>query len=133
MMSNSNQKSNGWEQGVSIKRRRRSVEEKREIAEASLKPGASIRAVAEAHGVHPSQVGKWRRLYRGGSSRKTPAPALLAVRVRDDVPQGEMTRASQSKANQHGIIHIEFARARVSIEGTADETTLQAILEYLAG
>jgi transposase-like protein len=130
-MSNSNQKSNGPEQEAAIRRRRRSDEEKREIAEASLKPGASVRAVAEAYGVHPSQVGKWRRLYRGGSSRKT--PALLAVRVTDDAPQCQRSRASRSKANQHGIIHIEFPRARMSIEGTADGATLRAVLECLAG
>jgi transposase len=133
MMSSWNQKGNGSEQGVPIKRRRRSAEEKREIAEASLKPGASVRAVAEAYGVHPSQVGKWRRLYRGGSLRKAPAAGLLAVRVTDDTPQDEMNCASKCKANQHGIIHIEFASARVSIEGTADVTTLRAVLECLAG
>lgn len=132
-MSNSNQKSSGsTPEGVS-RRRRRSVEEKREIAEASLKPGASVRAVAEAYGVYPSQVGKWRRLYRGGSTRREPASQLLAVRVADDAPQGKMSRASQSKAEQHGIIHIEFARARVSIEGVADGTVLRAVLECLAG
>jgi len=133
MMSNSNQKSNGPEQEAVIRRRRRSAEEKREIAEASLKPGASVRAVAEAYGVHPSQVGKWRRLHRRASSRKTPAPALLAVRVTDDAPNDQKSRALQSKANQHGIIRIEFASVRVSIEGVADGTTLRAVLECLAG
>lgn len=132
-MNSSNQKGSGSEQDVPVKRRRRSAEEKREIAEASLKPGASVRAVAEAYGVHPSQVGKWRRLYRGSISRKAPAPALLAVRVADDAPHGQISGVSKSKANQHGIIHIEFARARVSIEGTVDGTTLRAVLESLAG
>lgn len=133
MMNNSNEKNNGPAHEAAVRRRRRSTEEKREIAEASLKPGASVRAVAEAYGVHPSQVGKWRRLYRGGSSRKTRMPALLAVRVTEDAPKDQMTRASQSKANQHGIIHIEFAGARVSIEGVADAITLRAVLECLAG
>lgn len=111
MMGNSKQKSNGLEQEAAIRRRRRSAEEKREIAEASLRPGASVRAVSEAYGVHPSQVGKWRRLYRGGSSRKIPVPALLAVRVTDDAPQRQMSRASELKAEQHGIIRIQFAVA----------------------
>ncbi len=82
------------------KRRRRSAEEKHEIAEASLKPGASVRKVAEAYGVHPSQVGKWRRLYRSGSLRKAQPPALLAVRVTDNAQQNETSRASKSKANE---------------------------------
>jgi transposase-like protein len=121
------------ERQVPIKRRRRSAGEKREIAEASLKSGASVHAVAEAYGVHPSQVGKWRRSYRSGSLQKAPASALLAVRVSDDDTQGQPNRAAKSKTNQHGIIHIEFASARVSIEGTADGTTLRAVLECLAG
>jgi transposase len=133
-MSNSNHRSNGSEQEATIRRRRRSVEEKREIAEASLKPGASVRAVAEAYGVHPSQVGKWRRLYRGGSSRKVQAPALLPVSVTDDAPKKQLSRGTQSIANQHGIIRIEFAGgARVSIEGIVDGTMLRAVLASLAG
>jgi len=73
-MSSLSQKGNGSEQRVAPKRRRRSVEEKCAIAEASLKPGTSVREVAEAYGVHPSQVGKWRRLYRSEAVDDTPAP-----------------------------------------------------------
>jgi transposase len=133
MMSDSNQKGKGSEQETPIKRRRRSAEEKREIAQASLKLGASVREVAEAYGVHPSQVGKWRRLYRSGGLGNASAPGLLAVRVSDDAQHGQTSCASKPKHNQHGIIHVELARARVSIEGTADAATLRAVLECLAG
>ena len=91
-MSSSNQKGNGSEQKPERKRRRRSAEEQRAIAEASLKPGISVREVAEGFGVHPSQVGKWRRLYRSGPATDVPAPALLAVRVIDSPAQDQTGR-----------------------------------------
>ena len=125
-MNSTNQKVNGSE--PKPRRRMRSVEEKREIAEASMKAGSSISEVAERYGVHSSQVRKWRRLHRNGALGNGSAPALLAVRVDDSVKQ----TGSRSKAAERGIIHIELARARVSIEGTADATTLRAVLECLA-
>jgi transposase-like protein len=106
---------------------------RRTIAEASLRPGTSARKVAEQYGVHPSQVGKWRRLYRKGGLESMPAPGMLAVCVTDDVQPDQTSRSLKSKVNGHGMIHIEFARARVSIEGIVDAATLQAVLVSLAG
>jgi hypothetical protein len=51
----------------------------------------------------------------------------------DGVEQDETGAASKQKGKRTGSIHIEFARARVSIEGTADAATLCAVLECLAG
>jgi transposase-like protein len=126
MMNSTNQKVNGAE--PKRQRRMRSVEEKREIAEASMKAGASISEVAERYGAHSSQVRKWRRLYRNGALGSGSAPALLAVRVDESAEQ----TGSRSKAAERGIIHIELARARVSIEGTADAAAVRAVLECLA-
>ena len=131
-MSVSNQKGNELENAVK-KRHWRSAEERRTIAEASLKPGISVKEVAEEYGVHPSQIGKWRRLYRKGSLGSTSAPALLAVRVTEDVQPDQRSRPSKSKVNGHGMIYIELARARVSIEGVVDAVTLQTVLASLAG
>jgi transposase-like protein len=57
-MSTLNQTAHGSEQERKAKWLRRSAEEKRRIAEASLTPGASVHEVAQAYRVHPSQVGK---------------------------------------------------------------------------
>ncbi len=43
------------------RRQKRSASEKKRIVEASFKPGASVRAVAEAHGLHPTQLYKGTR------------------------------------------------------------------------
>jgi transposase len=132
MMNVSNQKGNELENPAK-KRHWRSAEERRAIAEASLKPGISVREVADEYGVHPSQIGKWRRLYRRGSLGSAPAPAMLAVRVTEDAQPGHRSRPSKSKVNGHGMIHIELARARVSIEGMVDAATLQTVLASLVG
>jgi transposase-like protein len=83
--------------------------------------------------VHPSQVGKWGRLYRKGGLGSRSGTAMLAVRVTDEAQPDHTNRSSKSKVNGRGMIHIEFAKARVSIEGMVDAATLQAVLASLAG
>jgi transposase len=51
----------------SLKRLRRTREEKRRIVEATFVPGASIARVAREHGVNANQVFQWRHEYRKGS------------------------------------------------------------------
>ena len=43
-------------------RRFRSKQERRQIVEETLKPGASVSLVARAHDVNANQVFKWRKL-----------------------------------------------------------------------
>ena len=132
-MSNASQKLDGAERKPEPRRRRRTIKERREIAEASLKPGTTVRDVAETYEVHPSQIRKWRRLYRNGQLGDAPAPAMLAVRIAEGLEPEKRSRASKPQRNQDGAIHIEFARARVSIEGRADAAMVRAVLECLAG
>jgi transposase-like protein len=82
--------------------------------------------------VHPSQIGKWRRLYRNGQLGDAAAPAMMAVHIAEEEPK-KRSRGSNLQRNQAGAIHIEFARARVSIEGRADAAMVRAVLECLAG
>ena len=51
---------------VEAKRRRRSVQERRQIVGETLAPGALVARVARAHGVNANQVFWWRTLYRRG-------------------------------------------------------------------
>ena len=132
-MSNASQKLDGTERKPEPRRRRRSIKERREIAEASLKPGTTVRDVAEAYEVHPSQIGKWPRLYRNGQLGNAASPAMLAVRIAKEAEPKERSRGSNLQRNEAGAIHIEFARARVSIQGRADAAMVRAVLECLAG
>ena len=132
-MSSASQKADGAERKPAARRRRRTIKERHEIARASLKPGATVRDVAEAYEVHPSQIRKWRRLYRNGQLGTAATPAMLAVRIAEGVEPEKSSRGSKPERNQNGAIHIEFARARVSIEERADAAMVRAVLEYLAG
>lgn len=115
------------------KRRIYTPEVKREVAAAALKPGISIQKLAQAYGVHPSQVFKWRRWYRNELAGKETEPVLLPVRLRNGGEhKGAKPSAAASHVNQHGIIQIEFPNARVSVPGNADAATVRAVLECLA-
>jgi hypothetical protein len=71
------------------------------------------------------------REYRGELLEKKAPSALLPVRVNDSV-QEEQVHANPG-CIPHGTIQIQFARARVSIEGSVDAATVRAVLECLAG
>ena len=52
---------------ITIERRRRwSLSEKQEIVAETLTPGASVSAVAQRYGMHPSQLFAWRKAARDG-------------------------------------------------------------------
>lgn len=132
-MGSSNRNSGEAQQVIGERKRgKRPLEEKRAIVEASLQPGASVQQVAQAHGVHSSLVFKWRRLYRNGLFGNTPAATLLPVHVKDEVKHDSARPSSQQERHSRGSISIEFARARVNIEGIADAATVRAVLECLA-
>ena len=105
------------------KRGKRSESEKERIVEASFEPGASVKALAEAHGIHPTQVYRWRGEYRRNREGESGA-ALLPVRVSEESVQ-------HSRPTKCVTIHLEFLSARVRIE-SADRATVLAILERLA-
>jgi transposase len=52
-------------------RRLRTIEEKRQIVEETLKPGASVAMVAQAHGVNANLVFGWRKLHQNGLLDRT--------------------------------------------------------------
>jgi len=53
---------------TSVQRRRRwSVEEKRNIVQETFLPGMNLSIAARKHGINPSQLFKWRRLMEEGA------------------------------------------------------------------
>jgi len=68
-----------------------SEETRQRVMEATLAPGASVKEIAQAHGVRPSLVDDWRKKYgRKSRTRKTTAVNLLPVTV---------TEARESRSN----------------------------------
>jgi transposase len=119
---------------VTEKRVRRSKQERRRIVEATMGTGVSIARVARANGVNANQVYAWRRLYEKGLLGPSGnQAALVPVRITDANVPGTLSD-SVNRGNRHtssGAIQIDFARARVQIEGTPEPATLRTVLECL--
>lgn len=108
-------------------RRHRSRQERREIAEESLQPGASVAVIARAHGVNANQVFHWRKLLREGRlDVNQPAAQLMPVHITE--PPADKPGATHQQA---GVIQIELGRVRIRIEGSVDRENLRTILEHL--
>ena len=129
---------------VEAKRRRRSVQERRQIVEETLAPGASVARVARAHGVNANQVFYWRTLYRRGHLGEAAAGAALLPVTISDATVSEALAATASPGRRialavgpdhsaPGTIHIQLPKAKLRIEGTADASTLRVVLESLRG
>ena len=133
---------------VEAKRRRRSVQERRQIVDETLAPGTSVARVARAHGVNANQVFYWRTLYRRGRlGGEAVGAALLPVTISEPAVSGApavtpspsctITPESVLEPERHkvapGTIHIQLPKAQLRIEGRADASTLRAVLEMLRG
>ena len=106
----------------------RSKQERRQIVEETLKPGASVALVARAHGVNANQVFAWRRMYRDGQLESGTLTSLLPVQISDAIPTQSQRK---SKSMRRGVIDIDLGHARVRIEGVADPECVCAALQSL--
>lgn len=112
---------------VVVRRRHRSKRERREIAEESLRPGASVAVIARRHGINANQVFNWRKLLREGRLEEPHAPAqLIPVRLSDVVEDQHRPVRCYS-----GSIQVELGRARIRIEGSVDPENLRVLLGHL--
>jgi transposase len=121
-----------------VRRRRFTLEHKREIVEQSMKPGASVSRVARDHDVNTNQVFKWRRLREQGllgAGRK--AMPMLPVRIEDPaaeriIVQSPTPEARQSRAAQAGSMEIELRGGRVTVCGAVDCAALRVVIKMLS-
>src|SRR5436853_2836196 len=91
-------------------RRRWSRQERLQVVEETLQPGASVAVIARNDGVNANQVFHWRKLYKQGKlgNGKVPSVRLLPVKL-------------NSTAKEHaGSIHIKLDGADIQISGAAD-------------
>jgi transposase len=123
----------------SVRRRQfRSVEQKRQMVQETLVPGASVATIARRHGVNANQLFSWRRQYRRGVLELVNAPvseesALVPIAVAQIDAPDDQKMAATGESQNTGRIDIEFnGGRRVSVWGQADLVTLCAILrEFL--
>ena len=116
------------------RRKFRSIEQKRQMVQETLEPGASVAVIARRHGVNAKQLFSWRRQYKRGvlelvNASNAEEPVLVPVTVREiDAPQNHAI-AVASESENAGRIDIEFSGGRrVSVWGRADPETLCAVL-----
>jgi transposase len=114
------------------RRQRFSVEQKRQMVEATLVPGASVARVAREHGVNANQVFAWRGLYKQGLlvDRDVSGVRLLPIHIATvDEVDACATAPTQRTA---GSINLEFpGKALMTIEGSPDRESLRLVLERL--
>src|SRR5436190_11123887 len=90
-------------------RRFRSREERRQIVEETLKPGASVSVIARAHDVNTNQVFKWRKQYRDGRLDVVAASGtLLPVKISDTIAKLQPALQRAAKSKKTGIIDIDL-------------------------
>lgn len=100
------------------RRRRWSAEQRSQIVEESLVPGAVVAAVARRHDVHPSLVHAWRR-----EARRSSAEGMGFVPV---------TVAEKKPAMTGGLIEIDLGKGvRLRVDGGVDEEALSRVLRAL--
>jgi transposase len=110
-------------------RRWRSVSEKLEIVQLTLKPGASVAEVARAHGVNANQVFTWRRAFERGQLTEH-CSALIPVTVTST--EDAISEAEEAATPAGGAVNIELpGRALISVEHGADPSVIRAVLESL--
>lgn len=118
--------------GTGVRRRQfRSIEQKRQMVQETLKPGASVAIIARRHGINANQLFSWRRQFRGGALELADAPVDEAATLMPVVvePSSVPSEAVAVESENAGRIEIEFTGGRrVSVWGRADLETLGAIL-----
>ena len=89
---------------VVARRRRWTVEQKLALVEEVSRPGASVAAVADRHGMSRSLLFDWRRQVRDGTMpgvvRADAAPRLAPVRIVEEPPPPRTAAAASSPGGQ---------------------------------
>ena len=107
------------ETGTKAPRRRHAEELKARVLAACAEPGASVAAVAQAHGLNANLVHKWRR--GRGASALTPAdPVRSAVTASAEfialaLPATRVAPSGQTHAAPAADIRIEWRRGAAAI------------------
>ena len=114
-----------------LRKRRRTIKERREIVEETLSPGTSVSRVARRHDVNANQVFHWRRLYREGRLGGGAVTALLPVKVSEE--QAAEAAKWDSPDRRSGTMEVKVSKGTIRIAGSVDVVVLRTLLECLAG
>lgn len=112
---------------------RHGTDQKRQIVEESLRPGASVARVAWSHGVNANQVFNWRKQFwaeiLGAVANAT--ANLVPVSVAESKPTTTQSKPAMETDTPAGRLRIESPRGSLVIEGQPDFLALRLALESL--
>ncbi len=115
---------------VPSRKRRRTIQERREIVEETLLPGTSVSRVARRHDVNANQLFYWRKLYREGRLGGGTGTPLLPVKISEERPAEAATW--EGLALQSGTMEIKVSKGTIRIAGSVDVVALRAVVECLS-
>ena len=108
---------------------------KRAVVEKCLVPGASVSAVALAHGFNTNLVRKWINQHQAQQRLPHAGGALVPVRVIEaPVPLPRRSRGAASKRGGEqasGSIEIQVGAARVIVRGRVEVGQLRVVFDAL--
>lgn len=112
---------------------------KEDLVRQSLMPGASVSAIALAHGVNANMLFKWRREHLRAASPRSAAAVLLPVEVAAIAEAAPMATpplplvptTPAKPAPRSGVIELEVAGVQLRVRGTVDEASLCSVLRAL--
>ncbi len=113
-------------------RRRHSDALKQELVERSLEPGASVAAIAQAHGINANLLFNWRRLRLRAqlpAVEDVAPPTLLPVTVQMETPRNTNNTIAQRPSGS--VIEIDVGTTRVRLRGPVDEASVRCVLRVL--
>jgi len=118
-------------------RRKHSQTLKRDLVERSLRPGASVSALAQEHGINANLLFNWRRLHLRAQDLGTaaaPSPTLLPVTVRREgsAPTATPLQPPATPRASTGTIEVEIGSARIRLRGAVDDASVRSVLRALS-
>ncbi|MGL4232179.1 MAG: IS66-like element accessory protein TnpA [Casimicrobium sp.] len=116
---------------------------KRALIEACARPGASVAAIALAHGINANLLRKWigrdqaKRAPRAAQKVQATAATLLPVEIASSPPANSValvstiTPVASASAPTCASLVIEIAGARIVLDGSVDRAVLNTVIDCL--
>ena len=116
---------------ITVERRRRwSLSEKQELVAETLQPGASVSAVAQRHGMHPSQLFAWRKAARDGRLVEDGSVEFAPVVIASSLPERVALAPADAPSSGRMEIVLDNGR-RVIVDASVRAAALARVIKVL--